>query len=242
MTDAATPLVAEDDDPTALDRAAALIGPQLRLLERLAEIGVELAEAIVVQAKDAAAPRVCQGDLSLAYTRVSRAVRQALMLQSKLIAALAALDAAEADIDPSSPRADPDYQIKARVERVIARTAQAQHEDDEDGDEADEAFDRLIADAAERLDDIDLYGDLLQRPMSEIVARIAHDIGLPLDWTVLAQEAWAQAEMQGDEVGAPLAALRTEPAETLWRPPQGGAGLSLSPSAHQRDLSVLRSP
>ena len=64
-----------------------------------------------------------------------------------------------------------------------------------------------MAEAGDRLDDIDLYGDLLDRPVSEILARICADIGLPLDWTRLAQEAWAQTEMHGGLAGAPLAAL-----------------------------------
>ena len=64
-----------------------------------------------------------------------------------------------------------------------------------------------MAEAGDRLDDIDLYGDLLDRPISEILARICADIGLPLDWSRLALEAWARTEIQGGQAGAPLAAL-----------------------------------
>ncbi len=141
-------------------------------------------------------------------------MRLTVALQSKLIDALAALEApsAPATADPEQPRADPDYLLKARVERIVERAALAEHNGDDD--EAD----RLTAEAGERLDDIDLYGGLLDRPISEILARICRDIGLPLQWSRLAEEAWAQAEMGDGEPGAPLAAL-LETLETQPPPP-----------------------
>jgi hypothetical protein len=202
MTAAAT----LSDAPSALDRARALIEPQLRLLGRLAEIGLDVAETVGRQARgEAEAP--AKGDLGLAFARVSRAVRLTVALQQKLVDGLEALEAGR-PAGKDGARPDPDYILKARVERIVERTAEAEHDDDE------WAVDRLVRETAERLDDIDLYGDLLDRPISEIVARIARDIGLPLDWSRLAEEAWARTEM-ADGAGEPLKAVL----ETLEDPP-----------------------
>ncbi|MEI9889794.1 MAG: hypothetical protein WDN45_03395 [Caulobacteraceae bacterium] len=54
-------------------------------LDRLGDLGLELAEALVAQAKGTG-PQVVEGDVALAYDRVARAVRMAVMLQSRLIA------------------------------------------------------------------------------------------------------------------------------------------------------------
>jgi hypothetical protein len=198
MTAPATPL---SDAPAALDRARALIEPQLRWLGRLAELGMDAAEAVGRQLRGEAEAPVVKGDPSLAFARVSRAVRLTIGLQCKLVDGLAALEAGLVPgLKDAAPR-DPDDTLKARVERIVERTAEAEHKDDA------QAVDRLVHETAERLDDIDLYGDLLDRPMSEIVARIAKDIGLPLDWAKLAEEAWAEAEVTAGDPGAPLKAL-----------------------------------
>ena len=65
----------------------------------------------------------------------------------------------------------------------------------------------------DRFDDIDLV-DLLDRPASEIVARIAADLGLPPSWSRMAEEAWAEAERTESDPGAPLMAL-LNPLETV---------------------------
>jgi hypothetical protein len=201
MTQPAAPIppVADGDPACALDRARALIEPQLRLLGRLAEIGLDAAEAIGRQVRGE--EPAGKTDPSLAFARASRAVRLTVALQSKLIDALAALEAGRVGPDAAVALRDPDYLLKARIERIVERTAEAEHQGDDD------AVDRLVREAGDRLDDIDLYGDLLDRPVSEILCGICRDLDLPLDWARLAQEAWAQAEMSGGEAGAPLAAL-----------------------------------
>jgi hypothetical protein len=200
---AAPPAHAADDAPSALERARALIEPQLQFLTRLSQIGMDVAEAIGRQVRGEDPP--AKGDPSLAFARASRAVRLTIALQSKLVEALAALEAGPPGSGhggvPDDARGDPDYILKARVERIVERAAEAEHPDDA------RTVDRVVHEAGERLDDIDLYGDLLDRPMSEILARICRDLDLPLDWSRLAQEAWAQTELRGGAAGAPLAAL-----------------------------------
>ena len=126
-----------------------------------------------------------------------------LLLQSKLIRELQfreasqARDAARAETDRSEDR-------KARVEQIVERVAEAQGE-------APEAVERLVEEAAERLDRDDIYGDVLSKPVSEIVARICQDLGLDPDWPRLAQEAWARAEIESGAAGSPLAVFRRDP-------------------------------
>ena len=45
----------------------------------------------------------------------------------------------------------------------------------------------------------------MSQPVSELVADICHDIGPTPDWKRLAEEAWAQDEIDSGEVGKALA-------------------------------------
>jgi hypothetical protein len=205
MDDAATdlPPLADDD---ADDGARPLAERQLQMLGELAKIG--LACARYVESQTRAEPPPPAAEIALAYARVSRPVRQAILLQSRLIAERKAAEAAPAAAPPAAPepgaapsefRYTPIEARKARVARIVERLAEADHPEDE------AAIDELMGEALDRLDDDDRYGDLLDRPVSEIVARICADLGLSPDWTRLAQEPWAQAEIAAGAAGAPLA-------------------------------------
>jgi hypothetical protein len=94
----------------------------------------------------------------------------------------------------------------ARIHRIVRRVAWAQGK-------AIEEVERLARDAVDRLDQDELYGDLLSRPVSEIIAHICRDLRLEPDWPQLAEEAWAQDEIASGAAGAPLAALMAEEAD-----------------------------
>ena len=198
------------------DWARAYAMRQLQMLGELAEIGLDVARAVERQAsgQNAGQPdapvvqgRIFQGDLALAYSRVSRAVRLTLMLQARLIEALKAADktgaegraAAEAETAKDQERREPAYQRKVRVEAIVQRVIEAEHPDDE------ETLDTLINETGERLDDEDLYGDLMDRPLSELVARLCKDLDLHPDWAELAEELWAVREVESGRLGRPLA-------------------------------------
>ncbi len=66
------------------------------------------------------------------------------------------------------------------------------------------AFERLSRCAERLIEDEDLYGYLLSRPMSETVHGICRDLGLSPDWTRLVEETWAQREITDGPVGEPL--------------------------------------
>jgi hypothetical protein len=176
---------------------------QLQRLDRLAEAGLELALATERRAKDAA-PEEDLGALAMAYARASRAVRLAGLLQSKLIEQLRAIDANRFD-----PAFEAVEERKLRIQRAVGRVAQTET-DDED------RIERLVHETCDRLDWDDCYGDVMTRPMSDILAEVCRDLGLSPDWQRLADEAWAKEEIESGAVGKPL--LSTRP------PPQSGGG------------------
>jgi hypothetical protein len=173
--------------------ARPLLERQLSLLGELAEIGLDVARELGRQAKAQPDPAALQ-HIAMAYSRVSRAVRLTLLLQSKLAKDLE--EAADAEAEDAE-LFEPGYRHKFRVERVVERLIKAEH-DDED------KIDRLAIEAGERLDDEDLYGDVLDKPIGELVALICKDLGLHPDWSRLAEEAWAQAEIASGAEGSPF--------------------------------------
>ena len=190
---------ADDSDAQAWDAAgdgcaAASAERRLQRLDRLAEAGMEVIEALTAQAKGAG-PKVVDGDVALAFSRVSRAVRMAVLLQHEL-----AQDAV------APPMISPDAALEAerktahigRVGRIVARVAM-----DHCGKKPERAADYAYA-ARERLDDDDIYGLVATRPVGELVAMICRDFGLEPDWDALAQEAWARAEIDSGAAGSPF--------------------------------------
>jgi hypothetical protein len=176
------------------DRARALIELQLDGLGRLADVGLTIAGALERQATaeepDEGPRAIVLADISLAYERVARAVRLTFALQSRLIADLQALD--------RGPGLDADAR-KARIGRIVERVVEA-------GEHDFHTAASLIREAQERLEHDDIYGDVLSKPVSELIDQICRDLGLSPDWESLAQEAWAREEMESGATGSPLAA------------------------------------
>ncbi len=197
---------------------------QLELLDRLAEVGLEIALTLERQAK-AAAPEERAGDpsvdlqaVALAYSRVARAVRLTILLRSKLA------DAGDMpEVDPVDDAQEAAEGRKLRIERVVRRIVQAETDDEE-------KIERLLDEATDRLDEDDCYGDVMMRPVSEIVADICRDLGLDPDWSRLAQEAWAREEVRSGEAGWPLASALPRDGEAVG---SGGDGpASMRPQGH----------
>jgi hypothetical protein len=154
-------------DATEADPPRALVEAQLRMLTRLAEIGMEIAEVAGLQAKaslDGAVPSV---DPGLTYARVARAVRMTIALQSRLLKELPALNRALVEAR------------RRRVRRLVDQAIEAEHDD------ADE-IERLSDEALEHLRDPDDLAELLNRPIHEVVALICKDLGLSPDWAMSA--------------------------------------------------------
>jgi len=179
----------------------ALIERQLRLLGELAELGLNIARAVERQACEATsqatgAAQVVTGDVWLAYARVARAVRLTVALQSALMRDLQALDEVT-ERHLKGGRSNAAQRRKARVRRILDRVIEAEVADAAEGE-------RLAGEARERLEHDDIYGDVLSKPVGEIVALVCRDLGLSPDWSRLAQEAWAQEEIAGGQAGSPF--------------------------------------
>jgi hypothetical protein len=187
--------------PSAAAAARLLIDEQLQMLRRVAQVGLAVSLEIERQARGDLAEGgkpAALGDVALAYARTTRAMRLTVMLQARLARDLEGLD--EAGAQAGQARLDSEQARKGSVERIVGRVAEAA------GEGEDRAED-LVLEASERLNDDDLYGDVLARPVSEIVADICADLHLSPDWGRLAAEAWAQAEIAGGAAGAPLRGL-----------------------------------
>jgi hypothetical protein len=169
---------------------------QLQLLGELAEIGLDIARAIDRRVQ-AAEPEPSLADLNAAataYARVARAVRQTIMLQSRLLADRKAETARAGD-------------LRARVRRIVRQAIEDEHDDKEQ-------VERLAQEAAEGLEQ-ERFGDVLIRPIGEIVAGICKDLGLDPDWPAFAGEISA-AEAFARGAAEPASAPLTGPIEVRW--------------------------
>jgi hypothetical protein len=185
---------------------------QLQRLDRLCDLGLQIAEGLADQARGRG-PQVVEGDVALAYDRVARAVRMAILLQARLT------EEQRASVQtPAEPLADAESARKDQVARIVRRVAEG---DGRLNPSHIIAAGRL---ARERLEHDDIYGKVMSQPVSDLVADICHDIGLTPDWEKLAWEAWAQEEMDSSEVGEALRALCAEEEETASSPVHGGGG------------------
>jgi hypothetical protein len=165
---------------------------RLERLDRMAGAGMEMIEALVAQAKGSG-PQVVEGDVGLAFSRVTRAVRLAILLQEELAKGREAPDEA-ARPDEARPEED----NRDRAVRVLRRVARDHCR--RDGFEVS----AIAREAAERLDDDDIYGLVASRPVGELVALLCRDFGLEPNWDALAAEAWARAEIAGGADGSPF--------------------------------------
>jgi hypothetical protein len=213
----AAPTPASDIQTAGPDHwARSLYEQQVAVLGQFAETGLAIALSIGRQVK---AAEEAAGDVPeraiIDFARVSRSVRLTLMLQARLIKELIAFDnkvALDTAWDHGQRTRDRKAQAEGIMERIIGRA----HDDPE-------TIESLIWETSERLDREDLYGPLLSHPVSELVAMICKDLGLDPDWSRLAREAWAKAEIESGITGWPLA-LKSSPVGG-GGPRSGGGGL-----------------
>ena len=123
------------------------------VLDEQIELGHELTRLVVDQAKTGAVP---VATASIAFDRVTRDVRRAILTSRKLCEPL-----------PTVDRVAARKQIIRTVEDAIQRDA-------EDEDEAD----ALQAELLDRLDSLDLEDEIAARPADAIITDIARDLGL----------------------------------------------------------------
>jgi hypothetical protein len=197
-------MICSQMDPSQAQPESSPLERRLQTLDRLAEAGMQVIEALTAQAKGTG-PKVVEGDVALAFSRVSRAVRMAVLLQQQLDQGATPPIASPMDLQMAALKAEAERKkahIK-RVERIVARVAL------DCGKKPERAADFAYA-ARERLDDDDIYSLVATRPVGELVAMICRDFGLEPDWDELEQEAWAQAEIASGAAGSPFLEVRDE--------------------------------
>src|SRR5271156_579941 len=178
------------------------------ILEALAELGLEVASALkqrIIAAEEAeSADR-----LSLAFTRVSRSIRQTLAFRAKLAEMKAKSaekrQAKERDqaIETSRLRAK-----KHQVARDVALMVEATSEPES-----------LLTDLHERLMDPDIEDELLTIRVGDVIIGLCDELGIPGELSVWQDKGWFINE--GRE--APEPPYRRPP-ERKTPPPAGGEG------------------
>ena len=185
-------------DAAGLDRA--LLDDQLAELGRLSAMGMEIASAIHrrVTEDDGAASVAELQHAAIDFSRVARAVRLTFALQSRLI------DEFKGRSRPPAGAAEPEQRTlqvrwigqlspaekarRGRLRDVVRTVAESEGRDAE-------TVERLVREAAERVEDDGIFGDIMTRPFGEIVALICRDLGLKPDWDALSGEIWAEEEI-----------------------------------------------
>jgi len=179
------------DDPDAEAAADAARRRELRDLHleqlgQLAQTGMDMVQALRAQVCDGG-PQVVEGDVVLAYSRLSRAVRMAILLQSNLLSDKPPAggsgtetvgdgrDDDAADEIWGRPLPEPTARRMGKFSRLMRHIVECSVE-------APERLERVLAEAAERLEADDVRRAIAGRPYGEVIAIICRDLGLQPDW------------------------------------------------------------
>jgi hypothetical protein len=172
-------------NPPAPADARARIEAQLVMLDRLAQIGMEIAEACGREAKAPPTDGAARPHPGLVFARVARAVRMTIALQSRLMKDLAALDRAD-DIAERARTTRRRTRLAHMIEDAARAKLDAQRQAGSrfwaDEDAIEDEIETLTSDAYERLTDAE-DGDLWGRPFNDVVAGVCKDLGLSPEWT-----------------------------------------------------------
>ena len=200
------PAVLTEDGPGSCARCGgepARLGQwRLRFVELAAESALAMLQKItentVTERTDP------QADGGLAYSRISKALRQALMLHAKFeedsdktqqerAAEAAARQAQEAQ-RTAAIQAGAKAHRKRQVEQAVKIAMDAELAENE------EKFDYggLYGELLERLDDFDDYSDFGRKPVSEIVEGICKVLDLTFDPALWEDEPWAIEEAKAE--------------------------------------------
>ena len=196
--------------PEAPDPAAARTERHLRLLQELAEIGMDLAREVGRRALDQATEGPSAADLALTFSRIARAVRQTVALEARL---------AEDRRKDHAERATLGVSDRWRSARRKRQVRQIVGEIIETETATDFEADRLFEERDERLEDGDEEADFADRPIGELVARICRDLDITPDWSLFEDADWAIEEARARPPGSPFAAAGSGPDEAAPDPP-----------------------
>jgi hypothetical protein len=168
----------------------------LRMLQELAEIGMDLARGVRAQALDPAA-EAAGGDFGLVFSRIARAVRQTLALETRIAQEQAARDEQRLAEETRRNRDAVLRRGRARkntVHEAVEQAVMAEAEGDE--------LENLLSELDECLEDEDEL-DFADRPIGEQVARICRGLDIEPDWSLWKDEDWAIDEAAANAAEAP---------------------------------------
>ena len=179
--------------PASLEDAAIRRAERhLRMLEELAEIGMDLArmlrrrvEAEAETDTKADAPTPAAGrDPADAFQRLSRAVRLTVALEARVGETLRALIAGEAAA-AETRRAQRREATEEKVLNLVGHAMAAEIDDEK-------ALEACYEALGERLVEDEAYEGYAERPLRETVERLCADLGLTPDWSLWSDEdeAW----------------------------------------------------
>jgi hypothetical protein len=180
---------------------------QQAVLQELAQLGMRMARAICAEAEAPADPdRKSSGDLALMFSRVSKAVRQTLALESRLAEGLEAGRAQRAAEAVGRAEAEG----AARTHRKQSVRLMVEDAIDYDGPGDAEAQERLLDDLDERLADPVEEDRFRDRPIEEWVAHICQTLGVPFDPRPWEREEWGLDDPTAPPPGPPDARSVTQ--------------------------------
>jgi hypothetical protein len=189
---------------------------QVAVLEELTELGMKLARLVCEaaagrggeEARDVV-QRFGGGDPALAFSRISRAVRQTLLLEdhvAKDADTRAVLDEMKAQnrrdsIAKRAPALQQAYRqtLDKRIVQVFARVLPSAVPEKQVSRRLD-ALQALLQNANE-------MAEILRYPPGEMVLRLARRLGVTIDWSQWADESW----------GAEILAAESRPPATVHR-------------------------
>jgi len=205
----------------------------LRVLARLTELGMVLAERLVAQATaDEAAP-VDAGEVSGAFAKISRGVRMTVMLETRLLKERRlrrdGLEAAhEAKLQAlrearwTEEAAEENERIETQQNAIDEAVKDMIRAERPEGYERERLFDRL-----DRVwvKDLDAYRKLVlsggqslydemggeDAPVSKLIAAFCKALDLTPDWDRWKDSDWAIEEAEDEAEGSPYAASATGP-------------------------------
>jgi len=166
----------------------------LRVLQELAEIGMDLAREVRRQALEpavagnGASPAPDVADLGLVFTRIARAVCQTVALEARL-----EQDRREREAGAGKPRLDITARWRARrlkddvgyyVDKAIRAEIAAAPPGTYD-------LERALVELDERLADDEDHADFANHTLGELIARICRDLDVTLDLSQFEGEDWA---------------------------------------------------
>ena len=204
------PTVPAGDGPGSCARCESEAGQLSQWRIRMMELAAESALAMLRKISDDTVTERTepQADGGLAYSRISKALRQALLLHAKFeedsyktqqerAAEAAARQAKEAQ-RAAAIQAGAKAHQKRQVVQAVKIAMEAELAENEEKFDYGGVYSELL----ERLDDYDDYSDFGNKPVSETVASICKALGLTFDPALWEDEPWAIEEAKAKSAGS----------------------------------------